>query len=75
MKVDDEDVDAWCIVQRHYGLDAYGGDERMYVTDDRRLVRVDWGPNYAGCWGEAVDPADVLDGVPDHVKLPEGLVR
>jgi hypothetical protein len=73
VKVDGEDVEAWCIVQRHYGLDSYGGDERMYVTDDRRLARVDWGPNYAGCWGELVAPEDVLDGVPDNVHLPDQL--
>ena len=73
VRVDGADVDAWCIVQRHYGLDSYGGDERFHVTDDRRLVRVDWGPNYADCWGELVPPGDVLDGAPPGVQLPPDL--
>lgn len=69
VKVDGADVDAWCFAQRHYGLGTYGGDERFYVTDDRRLVRADWGPNYAGCSGEAVPPERLNDGLPAHVRF------
>jgi hypothetical protein len=65
--VDGEEVEAWCFVWRHYG--EYGESERFYVTDDRKLVRVDWGPNYGMCWAVNVPAAEVLDGVPEHVRL------
>ncbi len=71
VQVDGADVSAWCFRQRHYGLAGYGGDEAFYVTDDRSLVRVDWGPNYAGCWGEAVAPDQVNAGVPEAVHFNE----
>lgn len=67
VEVEGKEVSAWCFHQRHYGLAGYGGDERFYVTEDRRLVRVDWGPNYAGCCGESVPRDQVNDGVPEHV--------
>jgi len=73
VQVDGRTVEAWTFAQRHYGLGTYGGDERFHVTDDRRLVRIDWGPNYADCWAEAVARDDLMDGVPEHVVLPDDL--
>jgi len=67
VQVDGEEVSAWCFEWRHYG--EYGESEKFYVTDDRKLVRIDWGPNYAGCWAENVPEANVVDGVPEHVKV------
>jgi hypothetical protein len=65
--VDGSTVDAWRFHWRHYG--DYGEEERFYVSDDRRLVRVDWGANYGGCWAELVDETHVLDGAPEHVRV------
>jgi hypothetical protein len=67
VKVDGADVDAWRFTYHHYG--EYGELERFYVTDDRRLARVDWGENYGGCWGESVAEDALLDGVPAHVTI------
>ena len=64
-----EEVEAWCFTQDHYGPVDYGDAELYFVTDERRLVRVEWGSNYAGCWAEEVPFDELLDGVPPHVTL------
>lgn len=65
--IDGTQIEAWRFEQRHYG--ETGVSEKFYVTEDRVLVRIDWGPNYGGCWAVNVGKEHVLDGVPEHVKV------
>lgn len=65
--VDGADVDTWCFAWHHYG--EVEGTEKFYVSDDRRLVRVEWGPGYGNCNAELVEAEHVLDGVPEHVTV------
>ncbi len=67
VSVDGVTVSAWCFRQFHYGV--YEEEERFYVSDDRRLVRVDWGPGYNNCTAELVDADHVLDGVAPHITV------
>ncbi len=60
-------VDAWRFEWKHYG--EYGGNELFFVTDDRRLVRIEWGPNYSGCVSEAVSADEVMVGAPAHIRM------
>ncbi len=68
--VDGEEIEAWCFAWRHYGSRKDEEDEHYFVSDDRRLMRIDWGPNYGNCWCELVPEERVLEGVPEHVTLP-----
>jgi len=68
VKVDGRNIEAWCFALRHYGTDPDEHDEKFYVTDDRRLVRIDWGPNYGGCWTEAMPRDKIMKTVPKHVR-------
>jgi hypothetical protein len=65
--VDGAETEAWCFAWRHYGV--VEGTELFYVSDDRRLVRVEWGPGYGYCNADLVDRERVLDGVPEHVTV------
>ncbi|GMV80560.1 MAG: hypothetical protein AMXMBFR7_17440 [Planctomycetota bacterium] len=67
VRVDGQDLNAWCFAWRHYGTRPPEEDEKFYVTDDRKLVRIDWGPSYGFCWCEAVPKDRLAEGVPAHV--------
>jgi hypothetical protein len=62
-------VEAFAFAWRHYGDHGPGGDEVLFVDRERRLVRVEWGPGYGGCWSVAVPKERVLDGAPDFIGL------
>jgi len=68
VKVDGQDLEAWCFGWRLYGDLPLEEDALFYVTDDRRMVRVDWGPGYGYCWAELLDADRWLEGVPENVK-------
>ncbi|MCC6739011.1 MAG: PDZ domain-containing protein [Planctomycetia bacterium] len=60
-------VPAWVFAWRHWGESP--NFERFFVSDDRRLVRIEWGPDYAGCWCEAVTKAEAARGIPGHIRV------
>lgn len=60
-------VPAWCFAWRHWGEGP--NFERFYVSDQRRLVRIEWGPDYAGCWCEEVTKAEASKGIPKHIRV------
>ncbi|KAF0246122.1 MAG: hypothetical protein FD180_953 [Planctomycetota bacterium] len=60
-------VPAWCFACRHYGEGA--NFERFYVSDARRLVRIEWGQDYGGCWCEAITKPEAGKGIPKHIKV------
>jgi hypothetical protein len=59
---------AWCFVWKHWGE---GGDnfERIYVSDERRIVRIEWGPHNGGCWCEAIGRGEAGKGIPKGIKV------
>lgn len=61
--------EAWCYTWRGYGAKPEADCEHLYVSDDRELLRIDWGPDYGGCWCELVDGPDALGPLPPHVSL------
>ena len=61
-------VEAVCFAWRHYGARAPEDDEHFYVSDDRRLLRVDWGPDYNGCWSEAMAREEIFATIPEHLR-------
>ena len=63
-----ETVPAWCFAWRHYGARPPENDEHFHVSDDRRLLRVDWGPDYNGCWSEAMTKDAILATIPEHLR-------
>lgn len=67
VKVDGKTVGAWCFAWRQYGQG--NRFERFWVSEERRLVKIEWGENYGGCWCEEVKKADVAKGLPKHVKV------
>ncbi|MGE0433237.1 MAG: hypothetical protein AB7K09_13170 [Planctomycetota bacterium] len=62
-------VNAWCFAWRHYGMRPADEDERFYVDDERNMVRIEWGPDYGGCWCERVESREALGDLPAHVKV------
>jgi hypothetical protein len=65
--VDGVEREAWRFVWAHYG--SPNGNEVFWISDDRRLVRIDWGPDYGGCWCEEIPKERVAEGIPAHVKV------
>jgi len=65
-RIDGLERDAWRVVWIHYGRPK--GAETFWVTDDRRLVRIDWGEDYAGCWCEESTRERVAEELPDGVE-------
>ena len=59
---------AWCFVWKHWGE---GGDnfERIHVSDERRIVRIEWGPHNGNCWCEAITKAEAGKGIPKNIKV------
>ncbi|MCC6573015.1 MAG: PDZ domain-containing protein [Planctomycetes bacterium] len=64
-----KDVAAWCFAWRHYGAPNDAEDEKFWVDDERRMLRIDWGPRYGNCWCELVNGPGDLKGLPKHVKV------
>ena len=65
--VDGVEREAWRFVWAHYG--SPNGNEVFWIADDRRLVRIDWGPDYGGCWIEELPRGRVGEGIPDHIRV------
>ncbi|MCE9583572.1 MAG: PDZ domain-containing protein [Planctomycetes bacterium] len=65
--VNGKKIPAWCFAWRHWGEGA--NFERFWVSDHRCLVRIEWGPDYAGCWCEAVTEAEAGKGLPGHIRV------
>jgi hypothetical protein len=63
-----KEVEAWCFAWRHYGVGRDEDDEKFWVSDDRKLVRIDWGPDYGGCWCELVEGKEALGKLPVKVE-------
>lgn len=60
-------VPAWCFAWKHWGEgDSF---ERFYVSDDRRLVRIEWGPHNGNCFCEAITKADAGRGIPKQIRV------
>lgn len=66
------ELEAWEIAWRHYGMRPPEDDEYFYVTDERKIVRIDWGPEYGGCWCEAIPKTQMTKGVPKHLLVGVG---
>lgn len=64
-----ETVEAFGFAWRHYGARPPEDDEHSYVSDDRRLLRVDWGPGYNGCWSEARARGEIFATIPEHLRI------
>lgn len=62
-------VKAWCFAWRHYGAPSDTEDEKFWLDDERRMIRIDWGPRYGDCWCELVAGPGELKGLPAHVKV------
>lgn len=76
VKVLGKDTDTWAFAWRHYGERKAEDDETFYLSPDRKIVRVDWGPGYGGCRAELVPKEDMMYGIPDHVrKVMEPIVH
>ena len=67
VRVDGLERQAWRFVWAHYGSPY--GNEVFWLADDRRIVRIDWGPDYGGCWCEEVPRDRIAEGIPDHIGL------
>jgi hypothetical protein len=63
----DEAVEAWGYAWRHYGTRAPEEDEHFYVNDERKVVRIDWGPGYGGCWCDDAPKERVLADCPEFL--------
>lgn len=64
-----ETVEAFGFAWRHYGARPPEDDEHFYVSDDRRLLRVDWGPGSNGCWSEARARGEIFATIPEHLRI------
>ena len=65
--VDGVEQFAWRFVWVHYG--KLQGNEVIWVSDDRRILRIDWGPDYGGCWIEEMPRDRVDEGIPAHIRV------
>jgi hypothetical protein len=74
IEVDGKPNRAAAVTWRHYGRPD-GGEavEWIYVSPERELLRIDWGPDYGGCWCERVAGRDALTAkpIPAHIALPD----
>lgn len=59
---------AWKFVARTYGTRPEEECIRFFLSDDRTLVRLDWGPDYGNCWCEEVSAGELHDSVPPEMK-------
>jgi hypothetical protein len=67
VKVAGKEVNAWCFAWKHYGYRPPEEEEKFFISDDRKLVRLEWGPNYANCWSEWLPKEQALKGLPEIV--------
>lgn len=67
IKTGGREVEAWSFAWRHYGTRSPDEDEKFFVTEDRKLIRMEWGPGYGNCWADALPKDRVFDGIPAHV--------
>jgi len=63
----DGDVEAYTFTWRSYGAHPQENDVRIHVDDERRPVRIDWGPDYGHCVSLLATRERALEGLPAHV--------
>ncbi|HHH76048.1 MAG TPA: hypothetical protein ENL03_03370 [Phycisphaerae bacterium] len=68
VKIDGRDTETWCFAWRHYGCREEVQDEKMYVTEDRQLVLIEWGPDYQNCRTEMLPKKRVLELTPKSIR-------